>query len=113
MAGWADYLLSAVQYGPDRMIVRARQHEDDGEQIGRGAMVDRRTIADNIKKGSTYSTVFAGTGGSWRRGEPVRLVRSGGGYAIRVDANRVMLDNLGMLPDVEGDGGAGAGAGAA
>lgn len=105
MAGWADYLLSAVQYGPGRRIVRARQHEDDGGQIGRGVIVDRRTIADNIKSGSTYSTVFAGTEGTWRRGEPVRLVRSGGDYAIRVDSNRVMLDSLGMLPDVEGEGG--------
>ena len=53
MSGWADYLLSAVQYGPGRRIVLARQHRDDGEQIGRGTAVDRRTIADNIKKGST------------------------------------------------------------
>lgn len=101
MAGWADYLLSAVQYGPGRRIALARQHRDDGEQIGLGATVDRRTIADNIKKGSTYSTVFAGTKGTWRRGEPVRLVRSGGDYAIRIDSNRVMLDNLGALPDID------------
>lgn len=107
MAGWADYLLSAVQYGPGRRIVLARQHRDDGEQIGRGTAVDRQTIADNIKKGSTYSTVFAGTKGTWRRGEPVRLVRSGGDYAIRIDSNMVMRDNLGTLPDIE-DGGAAA-----
>ena len=107
MAGWADYLLSAVRYGPGRRIALARQHRDDGEQIGPGAVVDRRTIADNIKKGSTYSTMFAGTKGSWRRGEPVRLVRSGGDYAIRIDSNRVMLDNLGTLPEVEGEEAAG------
>lgn len=98
MAGWADYLLSAVEYGPDRRIVHARQHTDDGEQIGGGTVVDRTTIADNMKKGATYSTVFSGMGGSWRRGEPVRLAKSGGEYAIRTDSNRVMLDNLGMLP---------------
>ena len=51
--------------------------------------------------------MFAGTKGTWRRGEPVRLVRSGGDYAIRIDSNMVMRDNLGTLPDIE-DGGAAA-----
>ena len=107
MAGWADYLLSAVRYDEDRRITGARQHADDGAQIGSGSTVDRRTIADNIRKGSTYATVFAGSGGTWRLGEPVRLHRSGGDYSIRIDSNRVMFDNLGMLPGLEEQGGGG------
>lgn len=105
MAGWADYLLSAVRYDSGRRIVEARQHADDGRQIGRGSTVDRRTIADNIRKGSTYATVFAGKGGTWRLGEAVRLLRFGGDYSIRIDSNRVMFDNLGMLPGLEEGGG--------
>ncbi len=101
MAGWADYLLSAVRYDSSRRIVEARQHADDGSQIGRGTLVGRSTIADNMKRGSTYATVFTGRGGSWRMGKQVRLLRSGGDYSIRVDSNRVMLDNLGMLPEIE------------
>lgn len=107
MAGWADYLLSAVRYDSGRRIAEARQHADDGAQIGRGSTVDRGTIADNIKRGSTYATVFAGRGGTWRLGEPVRLLRSGGDYSIRIDSNRVMFDNLGMLPGLEDEGGGG------
>ena len=105
MAGWADYLLSAVRYDAGRRIVEARQHADDGAQIGRGTTVDRSTIADNMRKGSTYATVFAGKGGTWRLGESVKLLRSGGDYSIRVDSNRVMFDNLGMLPGPEEGGG--------
>lgn len=105
MAGWADYLLSAVRYDSGRRIVEARQHADDGAQIGRGSTVDRSAIADNMRKGSTYATVFAGRGGTWRLGEAVRLLRSGGEYSIRVDSNRVMFDNLGMLPGLEEGGG--------
>lgn len=107
MAGWADYLLSAVRYGPGRRIAEAMQHADDGSQIGRGTAVDRSTIADNMRRGSTYATVFTGKGGTWRMGEPVRLLRSGGDYSIRIDSNKVMLDNLGALPEME-EGGAGA-----
>lgn len=107
MAGWADYLLSAVRYGPGRRIAEAVQHMDDGTQIGRGTQVDRGTIADNMRKGATYATVFAGKGGTWRMGERVRLLRSGGDYSIRIDSNRVMLDNLGALPEIKegGEGG--------
>lgn len=103
MAGWADYLLSAVRYGPGRRIDEAVQHADDGSQIGRGTRVGRSTIADNMRKGATYATVFTGKGGTWRMGERVRLHRSGGDYSIRIDSNRVVLDNLGSLPEIEGD----------
>ena len=100
MAKWADYLVSAVKYDDNRKIVQARQHEDTGSDIGDGQLVDRMTIANNLKKGRSYATVFSNDA-NWKLGDRIHLIRAGGEFSIRTDSNKVERDNLKYLPELE------------
>ena len=97
---WADYLVSAVEYGPNRRIERVMQHEDTGGELGEGTIVDRSTLASNIRKGIRYATVFDAHS-KWRLGDAIMCHRVGSGTAIRTDANRVEYDLLRMLPELK------------
>ncbi len=97
---WADYLVSAVEYGAGRKIERVMQHEDTGGELGEGTIIDRSTLASNIKKGVRYSTVFDANS-KWRLGDTIRFHRVGSGTAIRTDANKVEYDLLSMLPELK------------
>ncbi len=96
---WADYLISAVEYGEGRRITRVRQHRDTGGQIDSGQIAERSDVESNLKRGATYATIFSGNQ-RWRMGERVGLRKAGGAHSIRTDANRVEMDNLGMLPGI-------------
>jgi len=97
---WADYLVSAVEYGPGRRIERVMQHEDTGGELGEGTVIDRSTLASNISRGVRYATVFDASS-KWRLGEAIRCHRVGSGNAIRTDENRAEYDHLGMLPELK------------
>jgi len=100
MDKWADYLISAVSYGPNRQITKMRQHEDDGDSISKGTLVDKITVATNLKKGITYITIYSGKS-TWKKGNFLKTFRTENEYFLRVDKNRVPLDNLGDLPELE------------
>ena len=100
MAKWADFLISAVKYDDNQRIVQVKQHTDTGENIGDGEIVDRMTLANNLKKGRTYSTVFSNDT-NWKLGDRIHLIRTGGEFAIRTDTNKVERDNLKFLPELE------------
>ena len=100
MGQWADYLVSAVKYDSNRKIIHVIQHEDTGSDIGKGELVDRDSLATNLKKGISYSTIFNGNS-SWRKGDPINFIRVGGIYSIRTDSNKVEYDNLKLLPEME------------
>lgn len=97
---WADYLVSAVRYGPGRRIEAVMAHEDTGGELGEGTAIDRATLASNISRGVRYATVFDASS-KWRLGEAIRCHRVGSGNAIRTDENRTERDHLGMLPELE------------
>lgn len=99
---WADYLISAARYGADRRIEAAIRHEDPGDGISAGEPVDRLTISSDIRKGRTYVTVYSG-GDTWRRGNAIRSYSVGGEPYLRIDSNRVEMDNLGDLPDTDAE----------
>jgi hypothetical protein len=100
MTKWADYLISAVRYSPDRKyILEMKQHEDMDGEVGQGTIIDRRTVAANIKKGKTYMTVY-NAGVNWRIGNQVRTFITDGEFFIRADKNKVNRDNLGALPEI-------------
>ena len=63
MEKWADYLISEVSYDSEHQIVKVKQHEEIDGTISQGELVDRLTIADNLKKGRTYITVYNGLKG--------------------------------------------------
>ena len=97
---WADYLVTAVKYGDGRRIERVRQHEDTGGELGEGTVIDRDTLASNIKRGVRYATVFS-TKSNWRLGSAINCFRVGSAVSIRTDLNRVNYDLLAMLPELE------------
>ena len=101
MSKWADYLISAVSYDSEHKVTLARQHKDTGEQIDpKGTIVDRGTIAHNLKNGITYATIYS-TLNTWKLGEKIRTFRVDNEYCIRTDNNKVGRDNLGSLPEIK------------
>ena len=99
MGKWGDYLISAVRYSPDRSkITEVKQHEDTEDTVGKESVVNRATVADNVKKGKKYVTVFS-SGPNWQKGNNVRTFIVEGNYYIRADKNKVSRDNLGPLPE--------------
>ena len=96
---WADYVISAVQYGSHHKIINVKQHVDDGKTISRGEVVTRETVITNIIKGKSYLTVISGLS-NWKKGERIRTFMNDSDYYIRIDDNKVSSDNLGSLPEI-------------
>ena len=101
MAKWADYLISQVSYDQDHIITKIMQHRDIGNKISGGEIVDRNVIATNLGHGAKYMTVF-GDLGKIRMGKNVRYYRAYDSHYIRIDDNKVMSDNLGQIPQLDG-----------
>ena len=101
MAKWADYLISQVSYDQNHIITKAKQHRDIGNEMGDGEIVDRDTIAGNLGHGVKYMTVYGGLN-KIRMGKNVRYFRAYEDHYIRTDDNKVMSDNLGDIPHLNG-----------
>ena len=98
MVKWAEYLISEVRYSPDhKRILQVKQHKDFDGEVSEGEIAERDVVSSNIKKGITYVTIHNGSSTTWKKGNVVRGFRVDGDYYIRVDKNKVNLDNLGML----------------
>ena len=100
MTIWADYLISAVQYGVDRQITKARQHVETDKGITDGNIIDRSTILNNIKHGKTYSTIHQSLS-TWTKGQSISANRVMGTSYIRIDKNMVKADHLGSVVELE------------
>jgi len=103
MAKWADYLISQVSYDQNHIITKAKQHRDIGNEMGDGEIVDRDVIAGNLGHGIKYMTVY-GDLNKIRMGKNVRYFRAYDDHYIRTDDNKVMSDNLGNIPHLNGAG---------
>jgi len=101
MAKWADYLISQVLYDQNHIITKVKQHRDIGNKISGGEIVDRDAIANNLGHGVKYMTVY-GDLGKIRMGKNVRYFRAYEDHYIRTDGNKVMSDNLGDIPHLNG-----------
>ena len=98
MTKWADYLISAVRYSADhKYITEMKYFEDKNGSMGQEKIVDRATVAADVKKGRKYMTVYS-VGNNWRKGDKVRSFIVDGEFFIRADKNKVNRDNLGTLP---------------
>ena len=99
MVKWADFVISAVRYSSDhKYISEMKQHPDNDGDIGEGEVIDRSSVAANIKRGKKYSTVF-NAGANWKIGNGIRTFITDGEFFIRADKNKVARDNLGQLPE--------------
>ena len=101
MAKWADYLISQVSYDQNHIITKAKQHRDIGNEMGDGEIVDRDVVAGNLGHGVKYMTVY-GDLDKIRMGKNVRYFRAYEDHYIRTDGNKVMTDNLGDIPNLNG-----------
>jgi len=101
MAKWADYLISQVSYDQNHIITKAKQHRDIGNEMGDGEIVDRDVIAGNLGHGVKYMTVY-GDLDKIRMGKNIRYFRAYEDHYIRTDDNKVMSDNLGDIPNLNG-----------
>ena len=100
MVKWADYLVSAVSYNQNREITEVQVHEDLDGKMGSAEFVDKLTVSHNMRKGKTYVTIIKALD-SWKRGLEIRLYSVGGEPYLRIDRNKVNLDNLGDIPEVD------------
>ena len=58
IAKWADYLISEVSYDSNHLILKIKQHTDNGKTISQGDIVDRDTLANNLGHGAKYRTLY-------------------------------------------------------
>jgi len=97
---WANHLISAIRYSSDhKYITELVQHEDQNDSISEGAIVKKRDVADAIKKGKIYMTIF-NSNDNWKIGEKIQTFMVEGEVFIRTDKNKVERDNLGLLPEI-------------
>ena len=99
MAKWADYLISEVLYDPNHLILKIKQHNDNGNMITPGEIVDRDTLANNLGHGAKYMTLYNDLG-KVRIGKNVKYFRAYEHHYIRIDKNKVTTDDLGDLPRI-------------
>jgi len=99
MDTWGDYLISEVSYDSEHLISVATRHRDTENGISKGQSVDRLTISSDIKNGLTYFTIYSGSN-SWKKGKQIFTYSISGTPYLRIDKNKVKLDNLGDLPEV-------------
>ena len=99
MDKWADFLISEVNYDSDHLISSAKRHQDTEKGISLGDIIDRLTIASDIKNGLVYTTIYSAKN-SWKKGNQIRVFSLKGNPYLRIDNNKVNLDFLGDLPEI-------------
>ena len=100
MVKWADYLISEVSYDPSHLILKIKQHTDNGKTISLGEVVDRNTLVDNLGHGAKYMTLYNALE-KVRIGKNVRYFRAYEHHYVRIDKNKVASDDLGDLPNLD------------
>jgi len=99
---WGDYLISKVSYDSEHLISVVIRHRDTDNGISKGQPIDRLTVSSDIKNGLVYFTIYSGTN-SWKKGKQIFTYSINGTPYLRIDKNKVKLDNLGDLPEVSLD----------
>lgn len=104
---WADWLVCAVHYEPDRhgRIASVRVRKDLGTSVGAEVWeMTREDVLARLARGETFATIYM-VNEKWRYGAPVLAEQHGGTglggsyfYYLRTVADGVRLDNLGQLP---------------
>lgn len=99
MAKWADYGISAVRFNATHThIVAVRILPDLDTQFGAPADVERETVVQAIRGGTTFVTIFS-RNGKWNKGQSVYIVRINGVDYLKTVDNGRAEDNLDDLPE--------------
>ncbi|BEU50142.1 hypothetical protein MAFF211520_04340 [Ralstonia pseudosolanacearum] len=100
MPKWADYLIAAVQFNPNRAhINRLRLAQDKGESIGSFQDYDRQQVVAAIKSGTTFVTIYKNGEDKWNQGKQVFVVPINGNEYLKTVADNKLIDNLDNLPE--------------
>ena len=94
----ADYFISAVRYDFEhKRILNVKRHLEKGDFVARGNIINRNIIADDLKKGLKYQTIYRDKNNKWIIGNDILLNPKNG--VITTDLNDTVADNLGNLPE--------------
>ena len=99
-AKWADYCISAVRFNSTHThIDYVRAAVDNGSTLGVWQDYTRATVIAALKKGTTFVTVYRGSDGNFRKGQPVYVIVVRGVEYIKTRDNGRAEDNLDDLPE--------------
>jgi hypothetical protein len=97
---WADYCISAVRFNDKRThIDKVRRHPDNDTSIGAGAEVSRENVVTDLKRGTTYFTIFKDQSDKWSKGQSVYIVKINGTEFIKTVDDKTTKDNLDKLAE--------------
>lgn len=97
---WADYCISAVRFNDKHThIDKVRRHLDNDTSIGAGSEVSRESVISDLKRGTTYITVFKDQSDKWKKGQSVYIVKINGTEYIKTVDDKTTKDNLDNLPE--------------
>ena len=101
MGKWADYCIVGVHFSSDRKWVeRVRILPDTGDLLVTGLIMMRQQIIAGIQRGMTFTTALPDPlNMSYTKGQSVNLVNLDGVDYLRADANPLVGDNLGDVPE--------------
>jgi hypothetical protein len=100
MAKWADYCITAVRFNEKHThIDQVKRRVDNGESLGDTSIVSRQTVIADLKRGTSYITVFKGADDKWSKGQNVFIVTLNGTEYIKTVEDKITKDNLDDLPE--------------
>jgi hypothetical protein len=84
---WADYCISAVRFNDKRThIDKVKRHLDNDTTIGPGSESSRENVIADLKRGTTYLTIFQDQSNNWSKGQKVYIVKISGTEFIKTAA---------------------------
>lgn len=100
MAKWADYGISACRYNSEHThIDKVKVHSDNGENFGSAIEYSRLEVISSIKAGKTFVTILKNNESTWKKGQPVIIVKINSKEYIKTVENNKEVDNLENLPE--------------
>jgi hypothetical protein len=100
MAKWADYCITAVRFNEKHThIDQVKRRVDNGESLGDTSIVYRQTVIADLKRGTSYVTVFKNADDKWNKGQNVFIVTVNGTEYIKTIEDKISIDNLDELPE--------------
>jgi hypothetical protein len=101
MGKWADYCIVGVRFTIDRkQIDTVRMLPDTGSLLVTGLIMARRQIIAGLQRGMSFTTALPDPEQmTYTRGQPIGIVTVDGTDYLRINADLIAADELGVLPE--------------